>query len=345
MPELRKDPLLERWVIIAAERGRRPSPAGLLEDLPLMPNNPFTAGNEAKTPPEVFAIRRAGTAPNTPGWDVRVVPNRFPALQVEGDTDPRALGMFDLMNGVGAHEVIIETPRHDLDLCDLPPKQVEKVITAYVERTRDLRRDLRLRYHMIFRNKGLAAGATIRHPHSQLIATPIIPSLPKAKLAAAREHYRRKERSVFGDLLQQERAAGERVVIETAHFVVLTPYASRFPFELVVYPLRQCHDLTLITDEERADFAALLVTVLNKLRRALDDPPYNLMLFNAPNAIPRPGRADDWGTLALDYRWHLEIVPRLQHLAGFEWGTGFHINPVAPEEAATFLREAPGEPA
>ncbi|MCC7495581.1 MAG: hypothetical protein IT204_24740 [Fimbriimonadaceae bacterium] len=340
MPELRKDPILDRWVIIAAERGHRPLPPSGEAELPLMPNGPFTAGNEDKTPAEVFAVRPPGSPANGPVWDVRVVPNRFPALQVEGQVDPRAVGLFDAMNGVGAHEVIIETPRHDVDLSDLPPGHVEKVLTAYTERIRDLRRDLRLRYHCVFRNRGAAAGATLRHPHSQLIATPIIPALPKAKLAAAREHFRRKERCLFADLIDQERRDGSRVVLESAHHLVLAPYASRSPFELVVYPLRQCHDFTLLTDAERADLAAVLVGVLRRVRAALGDPAYNYMLFNAPSTSARPGRPDYWGTLAHDWRWHLEILPRVTGTAGFEWGTGFHINPVAPEEAAAFLRQA-----
>ena len=339
MPELRKDPIMDRWVIIAAERGRRPRPATLYEELPPAPNNPFTAGNEDKTPCEVFAIRATGTAPNGPGWDVRVVPNRFPALQVEGDLQPRGIGLYDCMNGIGAHEIIIESPQHDADLPDLPAEQLEKVLLAWVQRTIDLRRDIRLQYHLIFRNKGFLAGATIPHPHSQLIATPVIPDVPKAKLAAARHHFLRKNRCLFADLIDQELATGERVVLQTAHFVVLAPYASRFPFELVIYPLRQCHDLVLLHEAERRDLASVLKRVLARQREVLHDPPYNLMVTNSPSTTARPGRPDYWGTLAEDFRWHVEIVPRLQQIAGFDWATGFSINPVSPEEAAASLRE------
>ncbi len=337
MPELRKDPLVDRWVIIAAERGRRPTPEP--DDLEPAPNNPFTPGHEDRTPPEVFAIRPPGSAPNTPGWSVRVVPNRFPALQVEGQTAPAADGLYDRLNGIGAHEVIIESPRHDVDLCDLSADHVGLVLTAYGERIRDLRRDFRMRYHMVFRNKGRRAGATIRHPHSQLIGTPVIPPVPKAKLAAAREYYRQKERCLFADLIDQERRSGARVVLETAHHLVLAPYASRLPFELVVYPLRQCHDFVELADDEQADLAELLIGVLGKLRDALADPPYQMMLCNAPNTTARLGRPDYWGTLAYDWRWHLEIVPRLEVTAGFETATGLYINPVAPEEAAAYLRD------
>lgn len=339
MPELRKDPIMERWVIIAPERGRRPRPQALQYELPPAPNNPFSPGNEDKTPPEVFAIRATGSVPNGPGWDVRVVPNRFPALQVEGELRPRGDGLYDCLNGIGAHEIIIESPQHDADLPDLTPEQIEKVLLAWIQRTSDLRRDVRLQYQQIFRNKGFLAGATVAHPHSQLVATPIIPDVPKAKLAAARAHFLRKGRCLFADLIDQELSRGERVVMQTRHFVVLTPYASRFPFELVVYPLRQCHDLILLDETERRDLAYLLRNLLGQLRMALDDPPYNLMITNAPSTVARPGRPDYWGTLADDFRWHLEVVPRLQQVAGFEWGTGFTINPVSPEEAAATLRE------
>ncbi len=203
----------------------------------------------------------------------------------------------------------------------------------------DLRRDIRLQYQQIFRKQRVPGRATVAHPHSQLVATPIIPDVPKAKLAAARAHFLRKGRCLFADLIDQELAAGERVVMATRHFVVLTPYASRFPFELVIYPLRQCHDLVLLDESERRDLSYVLKNLLTRLREALHDPPYNLMLTNAPSTVARPGRPDYWGTLADDFRWHLELVPRLQQVAGFEWGTGFAINPVSPEEAAETLRE------
>lgn len=338
MPELRKDPIGDRWVIIAPERGRRPSPPRPAED-PISMNTPFCAGNEDRTPPEVFAIRPDGSPPNSPGWLVRVVPNRYPVLQVEGELDRRGHGMYDLMNGIGAHEVIIESPRPDLDLCDLPAEHVAHVITAYIERIRDLRRDIRLRHHMVFRNKGTAAGATIRHPHSQLIATPIIPVQPLAKLNACREYYQSKERNLFADIIRQEQEHNERVVLERDGFIVFAPYASRFPFELAIFPLRQCHDVTLLGEGERLAFARVLIEVLQRLRVALDDPPYNYMLFTAPSPARRPGQSDVSETIAEDFRWHLEIVPRLQQTAGFEWGTGFYVNPVAPEDAARFLRE------
>jgi len=300
---------------------------------------PFCYENEDKTPPEIYAVRPANTQPNKPGWLVRVVPNRYPALTIEGDLNRQGLGMFDLMNGVGAHEIIIESPDHHLNLCEALPEQIEHIVRAYIARVEDLRRDKRLRHIIVFRNYGRAAGASLAHPHSQLIATAIVPRLPKEKLEAARLHYQRKERCIFCDLIRQEQALGERVVLETQHFIVLSPFASRFPFELVIFPLRHSHDFVNLQPEEIADLARVLKEALWRLKVALDNPPYNYMIHTAPSTHPRPGRPEYWGTLALDYHWHIEICPRLTRVAGFEWGTGFYINPVAPEEATRFLRE------
>lgn len=340
MPQLRKDPIVERWVIIAEERGLRPSDFKREpETLPDSSGCPFCYGNEDKTPREVFAIRARGSAPNTSGWEVRVVPNRYPALAIEGDLNRQGLGLFDLMNGIGAHEVIIETPDHHLNLADASPAQMERILTAYRERLLDLRRDVRFRYMLVFRNYGQVAGASLAHPHSQLIAIAITPRTAKEELMHAQEHYRRKERCIFCDLILQEQALGDRVVSQSPHFIALSPFASRFPFEVHLYPLRHSHDFTRLTPEEQTDLARFLPDVLRRLKVALDNPPYNYMLHIAPNPVPRPGRPDYWGTIELDYHWHIEIVPRLTRVAGFEWGTGFYINPVAPEEATRFLRE------
>jgi len=340
MSQLRKDPILSRWVIIASERGHRPSDFRAEVDPPQASRGcPFCYGNEDKTPPEIYAVRPPDTEPDGPGWLVRVVPNRYPALSVEGEVDRRGLGMFDFMNGVGAHEVIIESPDHHMNLCDARPEHIELILRTYIARVKDLRRDLRLRYIIIFRNYGKVAGASLAHPHSQLIATAIVPRLPKEKLEAARSHYLSKERCIFCDLIRQEQALGDRVVMETRGFIVLSPFAARFPFELVIFPLRHCHDFVLMEEGEVSELAEVLKEALWRLREALNNPPYNYILHTAPSTHPRPGRPEYWGTLALDYHWHIEIVPRLTKVAGFEWGTGFYINPVAPEEATKFLRE------
>lgn len=340
MPELRKDPIVDRWVIISTERARRPndfradpepSPGGF---------SPFLPGNEGLTPPEVFQIGRDPNAPaNSPGWRVRVVPNKFPALSNEGEVDYHGVGMFDMMNGVGAHEVVIESPDENWDLADATPQEVQDVFDAYIARARALAQDDRFRYTVIFRNKGMSAGASIAHPHSQIIALPIIPKQVKEKLLAAREYYDRKSRSIYTDMLRQELQTGERIVEENEHFIVLSPYAARFPFEMQIYPRRGGHDFTLMTEEERKTLGDVLTRTLKRIRTALGDPAYNMMLHTAPIPHATPGHPEQWATIKEDFVWHIDILPRLTKIAGFEWGTGFYINPVPPEAATKFLRE------
>jgi UDPglucose--hexose-1-phosphate uridylyltransferase len=267
------------------------------------------------------------------------VPNKFPALRVEGDLNRRGVGIFDLMDGVGAHEVVIESPLHQWRMADGPPESLELVLRASQARLTDLYRDLRFRYVVIFRNFGQAAGASLDHPHSQLIAVPITPKRVKEELAAARDYYSRKERCLFCDIIRQEQLLGDRVVLDREHFIAMSPFAARFPFELVIYPKRHDHDFRNLDDERRLALAQILHDCLRHLRPALGDPAYNYVVNTCPNPVPRPGKPGHWGTLALDYHWHLEIMPRVTRIAGFEWGTEFYINPVSPEDAAQFLRE------
>ncbi len=339
MSELRKDPIVDRWVIIAAERGRRPTDITTSQATPGGAACPLCEGNERMTPPEIWALRPGGGPPNSPGWQVRVVPNKYPALRVEGDATRRGLGMFDLMAGVGAHEIVIENPDHDWRIADGPPEAIQRVVLAWQLRLADLYRDQRLRYCVIFRNRGAEAGEMISHPLSQIMAIPVVPGRVKSKLHSAREYYARKERCIFCDILAQEIALAERVVIENGHFIAIAPFASRFPFELTIYPRSHAHDLTAMDEPTRAALAEMLNLCLHALRPALSTPAYNLVLNVAPNAVPRPGKADYWSTLHLDYHWHIEILPRVTSVAGFEWGTGFYINPVSPEDAARYLRE------
>ncbi len=214
MPDLRKDPITGRWVIISTDRQKRPNDFRL-ESATILGREhcPFCPGHEAMTPPEVLSYRTDGSAPNTPGWNVRVVPNKFPALQVEGNLDRQGEGMFDRMNGIGAHEVIIETPDHDRPLAMMSEQEIERVFWACRERMLDLKRDFRLRYILIFKNHGAPAGATLAHPHSQLIALPIVPELVREEIDGARQHFQFKERCVFCDIVHQElarRPAGDR---------------------------------------------------------------------------------------------------------------------------------------
>jgi UDPglucose--hexose-1-phosphate uridylyltransferase len=337
MPELRKDPVVGRWVIIATERAKRPSDFKVPEQRRATSSCVFCEGYEHETPPEIYALRAPSTAPDTPGWDVRVVPNKYPALSTVGDPDREGLGMCDLMNGVGTHEVIIETPEHGHDLAELSPAQIAKVMTTYRGRIEVLREDERLKYVLIFKNQGRAAGASLEHAHSQLIATPITPKRVKEKLAGAKRHYDYRRRCIFCDYIKQEvDLFGERLVIETEDFVVLSPFAARFPFEMWVLPKRHAADYAYIDDDEIIDLSHVLKRILMKLRIALGNPPFNYVLHHAPFRRPRGGY---WTTIEEDYHWHIELMPRLTRIAGFEWGSGFYINPTPPEVAAHTLRE------
>ena len=337
MPELRKDIITDGWVIIATDRAKRPQD---FSSLPVESENhacPFCPGNENQTPPELWAARPSGGA-NQKGWKVRVVPNKFPALRIEGEMNREADGIYDRMNGIGAHEVVIDTPEHTQALEEQDVSDIALGLTACKERMLDLQRDVRFRYILIFKNVGREAGASLRHSHYQMIATPVTPARVKAKLAGARDYYQRKERSVFHDILRQEQREGSRVVFENAGLLVFCPFASRFPFELCLLPKRQAADYHSIEPEEVLHLAEALKVTLSKLRQGLKNPQYNLILHTAP-ARAGHRRSGYWDTIDADFCWHIEILPRLTQTAGFEWGTGFCINPMRPEEGAAFLRE------
>ncbi|HEX9023142.1 MAG TPA: galactose-1-phosphate uridylyltransferase [Geobacteraceae bacterium] len=339
MSELRWDPLKLHWVIIATERGRRPRDFHMDAEEGEMTSCPFCYGNEDKTPGEIFAIRPYGPA-NTPNWQVRVIPNKYPVLRIEGELENRGYGVYDVMNGIGAHEVIVETPDHKKGLADLTPEEITRVLTAYRSRYLDLRRDMRFRYMVLFKNHGARAGATLSHAHSQLIAVPLTPPVAATELKVCREFYVAKERCIFCDLIAFELSSGDRVVKEFANFVILTPYAACFPFELRLYPKRHAHDFTQMNDGMLAELAVAMKEMLLRLKSVLKDPAYNFILHNAPPQQQRLGKPEYWGSIEYDYHWHIELVPRLTQIAGFEWGTGFYINPTSPEDAAAFLRDA-----
>jgi UDPglucose--hexose-1-phosphate uridylyltransferase len=330
MPELRKDPVLGRWVIISTERGRRPSDFVPEERRPAGGFCPLCEGNEDKTPPEVLAFRDNGTAPNTEGWSLRVVPNKFPALKIEGDLSREGDGVYDKMNGVGAHEVIIETPLHHETLATLPLKAVENVLRAYRERIVDLRRDRRFQYVLVFKNHGPAAGASLEHSHSQIIALPIVPKRVREEVEGAKNYFNYKDRCVFCDIISQELNQKKRIISENRNFVSIAPFASNFPFEAWVLPKIHHPNFGFMEPFHFEEAAQILQDTLQRMHHVLNDPPYNYIIHNSP--FPDVDR--DY------YHWHLEILPKLTKMAGFEWGTGFFINPTPPEEAAAYLREA-----
>jgi len=331
MPELRKDPITREWVIIAVERARRPSDFVIASSDQGGSSDgcPFCPGNEALTPPEIMAFRDPSSQKNAPGWWVRVTPNKFPALAIEGSLNKIGHGMYDSMNGVGAHEVIIETSQHDADPARLATRQVEDILWAYRQRYLDLKKDPRLKFILIFRNHGKVAGASLAHPHSQLIATPMIPRDLAEELEGVRRYEQYRDRCVYCDIIRQEVEEGTRVVADNGQFLSFEPYASKYPFETWIIPHRHAPSFAYISPQEQSGFAAILKETLLRIRMRLGNPPYNYTLHTAPCENDQSGM----------YHWHLEIFPRLTVAAGFEMGTGIYINVTPPEQAAEYLRE------
>jgi UDPglucose--hexose-1-phosphate uridylyltransferase len=329
MPELRKDPIVGRWVIIATERAKRPTAPKDPLPPPVTGFCPFCEGQEDKTPHEIIAYRDRQTRANEKGWRVRVVPNKFPALQVEGDLNKRGEGIYDKMNGIGAHEVIIECPFHETSMANLSEENIREILWVYRDRLVDLKKDPRLVYGMVFKNVGTAGGASLEHSHSQLIVTPIVPISVWEEMTGAMEFYNYRGRCIFCDMIQQESGAEKRIVLDTSNFISFAPFASRFPFETWILPKNHTSHFENIQKTEVDELGTVLKTILRKLETALDKPAYNYIIHTSPfdtQSLPH-------------YHWHIEIIPRLTRVAGFEWGTGFYINPVPPEQAAAFLQE------
>ena len=329
MPELRRDPVGGRWVIIATERAFRPQDFHIAKRRRKGGFCPFCGGNEEKTPPEIFAYRPDGTRPNGPGWRLRIVPNKYPALRAGGEAEERSWGVYHAMNGVGTHEVIIESPEHVVSPTELPAEAFHEVILAYHERLLELKKDSRLACALVFKNVGETAGASLEHSHSQLICMPVVPKRVGEEMDRCMDYYRAEARCLLCAIVEQYLSDGEHVVINGEKSVAITPHASRFPFEMWVLPKQHISHFEDTPREMLEEFARVTHDALRRLDASLDEPPYNYILHTSPFTV---------GAVK-HYHWHLEVIPRVTRVAGFEWGTGFYINPVVPEHAAKYLRE------
>ena len=329
MPELRKDPITDRWVIISSERGKRPNDFTTVITSKNNASSPFSYGNEHMTPPEIYAIRENSQQPDTPGWKLRVVPNKYPALKIETAPGERKEGIFHSRNNFGAHEVIIETPEMLDRLEYLPVNAIAEVFKVFKQRIVTLKGDRRLKYVLIFKNQGVAAGASLQHSHSQLIALPMVPKEVNEEMCGAQRYFGKQNRCIFCDIIAQELKNDIRVIYEAAAVVAIEPFAARVPFETWILPKTHASHFETTDDTHLKHLAVAFKIVMQKLNTALQSPAYNFVLHTAPLQE----------TPMQDYHWHFEILPRLENVAGFEWGTGFYINSTSPEAAAQLLNE------
>ena len=331
-PAYRRDPLSGRWVVVAPGRSLRPddfasSPAE--EGREESGRCPFCPGNEADTPPEIFALRDPGDDRDGPGWTVRVVPNKYPAVSRTGAAEGRSGTLFESRAGVGDHEVVIDGPDHSLEFPDLPPARRRDVLETYRERVRRLDAEPGTVYVQLFKNKGREAGATLRHPHTQIVSLPLLPKAVRDEVESSARHGRERGECLHCRLGEEESKAGERLVLENSSFRAFVPFAARFPYEVRILPRTHAARFSLTGDTAVASLAETLGFVLGRLKTALRDPAYDLVLHQGP--VSGAGRTEF-------VHWYLEVIPVTTRVAGFEWGTGFHINPVLPEAAAARLR-------
>jgi len=337
MPELRRDLVTHKWVITGTR-----SEEEFMKSL--SPQDEITAGqcffcdgNEDKTLPEIYSIRKYDTKPNTRGWQVRVVPSKSAVFKINGPEGKIGHGIYDLMNNIGAHELIIESPQHIKNISDMPLEDILRVLKVYQSRIVDLANDERLKYVLIFKNQRPQSPYRYGHTHSQLAALPIIPKTVKEELTSAKEYFSYKERCLFCDIIRQEQKDKSRIVEENSDYISFVPFAAKFPFEMHIMPKNHNADYRRESESSLRNFAHILKLSLGKLAAALNDPPLNYVIHTIPYLRPALGY---WNTINKDFHWHLEINPQVIEVTGFELGSGFHIEPVLPEICAKILREA-----
>lgn len=327
MPELRKDPLSGRWVVISAERASRPGSTKFSNEEKKGGFCPFCVGNEHTTPPEVYALRDSPEK-NGPGWKLRVVPNKFPALASEGCDGFQKDGVYEKMAGVGAHEVVIENPDHRKEIAMLSAEELGEVIKAYRQRLLHYKKEARIKYVQVFKNKGAVSGGSLDHPHTQLIAMPLVPKAVAEELDNSKSYHEKNGKCLICSIIDYDIRDKKRIVAEDENFVAICPYAPRFQYETWVLPKKHESNFEEMDDKKIKAFANFFGSILKKIHDVLGDPPYNFMLHTAPvkeSGLPH-------------YHWHIEIAPLLSPIAGFERGTDSYINPVPPEFAAEKLR-------
>jgi UDPglucose--hexose-1-phosphate uridylyltransferase len=328
MSELRRDLVKNKWVSISTDRVYKPNdfPVGRVETANTPVGFcPFCEGNEEVTPPEIAAYRKAQTEPNSTGWLVRTIPNKFAAFSLEGNLKEEHTGIYRYCNGLGNHEVIIEAPQHGTDFHEIDLEQVEMIISMFKQRYNDIALDQRIKYIQIYKNRGLFGGASLGHSHSQIVCLPFVPQ----ENEGMPQYYKETGSCLICDMLRQENSCQERIIYQGEFFMLICPYASRFAYETWIVPKRHTEHFGQLSEAEEKELALLCKKVSTTIVNEVGNPSYNFVINTAPvNTTYQPG-----------YHWYMEFTPRLLVSAGVEVATGVYINPMAPEMAAPILRE------
>ena len=340
MSHFRYCKLTGNWVIIAENRLHKPD---YIKDSNKVSDNintcPFEYGNEHLSPNEIFATRDEDSKRDDVGWKTRVIPNLYNALSVESDKKNEVLGFFERQNGLGAHEIIIDTPHHHITMNNYKIQEYENYLYTIIHRLNDLKNDMRLEYIQVFKNCGKYAGASMHHPHTQIIATPFIPKDIVQRIELQREYYNQHNRSILEDMVSEELKLNERIIYENGTFVVFAPYASYYSFELIIAPKSSIDSIESLKSYQVNDLSHALKISYQKLYRELgDDFAFNMIFYNKP-PLSAQNDANFFYKIEDFFRFYIRITPRIYHLAGFELSTNMHINPVPPELAASRLKE------
>ena len=328
MPEFRQNKATKEWVIVATERGKRPSDfaklKGEIKPIPAHKDDcPFCRGNEQMTPESILQYPKNGD------WRLRVVANKFAALQPDLATTRTRVGEFLAAKGFGIAEVVIECPEHNKTIATMTLNEVADILRAYRERQTQISQNENINLVTIFRNHGAKAGTSLEHPHSQIIATPIVPPHVRYPMEQAVLHYDKYGSCVYCDIIREELEQKERIIYETDSFATFCPYAARSPFEVRIYPKRHMASFMAITDDEIEEMAWVMRNTLLKIYKCLDNPDYNYVLRSSP--------IGDENTR--HQHWYMVIIPKITTPAGFEIGSGIYINTISPEVSARYLRE------
>lgn len=327
MAELRRHPVSGEWVVICPETfgiDRGDCSEGCI----------YCPGNEARTGQEIYRKNGGGDSESS-GWRVRVVAESPPLFHIEGDFSKKAAGLCDRMEAIGAHEVVVESPSHEIEFEDLEESQVSAIMGVLKDRALDLAKDPRLRHVLI--SKVRTTGDTpCGHPRWHVVSTPFVPTIIKYELKGSAEYFGYKERCVFCDYIRQERKSASRIICQNTHMLAISPYAARFPFETWVLPTKHSPDFCTASPEALASLGRILRKIGRALVKLPDSLGYVIGIHTAPFRRPKAGA---WKTIHLDYHWHIEVRPRLNMLNSLKESGAFHLNPVLPEEAAKTLAE------